>query len=103
MPASADSSINRSRVIERICRRHPQLSSRDVHDAVNLILERMAQALVDHDRVELRGFGTFSLRKRQPRMARNPRTGQSVVVGTRYVPHFKPGKRLRQKLAKQGE
>ena len=98
MPASAQSSINRSKIIERICRRHPQLSTRDVHYAVNLILERMAQALVDHDRVELRGFGTFSLRKRQPRMARNPRTGQSVVVGTRYVPHFKPGKRLRKRL-----
>ncbi len=99
MPKLVRSSINRNEIIERVAQRHPQLSSRDVSDAIKLILGRIGSALVEHDRVELRGFGTFSLRKRQPRMAHNPRTGEQVILGTRYTPYFKPGKRLRKRLS----
>ena len=100
MPARRNAPrINRSHLIARIVRHQLHLSPRDVDEAVKLIFDRVAHALAEHDRVELRGFGSFSLRSRRPRMARNPKTGDRVVLNRRYVPHFKPGKVLREKLS----
>ena len=90
--------INRSQLIERITDKQKHLSPRDVDESVKLIFDHIAEGLSRNDRVELRGFGSFSLRERRPRMACNPRTGDHVMLGTRRVPHFKPGKNLREKL-----
>ena len=100
MPARRNApQINRSHLIARIVRHQLHLSPRDVDEAVKLVFDRVSHALVEHDRVELRGFGSFSLRTRRPRMARNPKTGDRVVLNRRFVPYFKPGKILREKLS----
>ncbi len=91
--------INRSQLIARIARHQLHLAPNDVDDAVKLIFDRITDTLAEHDRVELRGFGTFRLRARPPRLARNPKTGSAVMLNKRYVPHFKPGKVLRETLA----
>ena len=70
----------------------------DVSQAVDIILEEIAQALIEERRVEIRGFGSFSLNYRPPRAARNPKTGEKVDVPAKYVPHFKPGKELRDRV-----
>lgn len=99
MPARANAAqINRSQLISRITSRQKHLSPRDVDEAVKLVFDHIAESMAQNDRVELRGFGSFSLRERQPRMACNPRTGAHVMLGTRHVPHFKPGKSLRERL-----
>ena len=77
---------------------YPHLSKRDVGGIVSTILEEIALELTSGDRVELRGFGAFSVKKRNARIGRNPRTGESVAVDTKVVPHFKTGKELRQRL-----
>ena len=86
--------MTRSELIERISQRNPELPVGDVELAVKGIIERMARALATGQRVEVRGFGSFSLAKRAPRVGRNPRTGESVALGTKYVPRFKAGKAL---------
>ena len=87
--------MTRSELIERISQRYPDLPPMDVEMAVKGIIERMARSLARGQRVEVRGFGSFALAKRAPRVGRNPRTGESVSLGTKYVPRFKAGKVLR--------
>ena len=90
------SGITKSMLIERIAIRYPALPPRDVELAVKAVFERMTRQLVEGGRIELRGFGSFSLHKRRARVGRNPKTGESVVLDTKAVPHFKPGKELRE-------
>ncbi len=87
--------MTRSELIERIARRNPELPATDVELAVKGIIERMSRALARGQRVEVRGFGSFSLAKRAPRVGRNPRTGEAVELGIKHVPRFKAGKALR--------
>lgn len=90
--------MTKSELIERIVTQQGQLSSRDVELAIKTMLEQMAQALSTGDRIEIRGFGSFSLHFRAPRVGRNPKTGQSVTLDGKFVPHFKPGKELRDRV-----
>ena len=92
----------KSELIERIAARNPHLYQRDVEHIVNAILEEVVAALSRGDRVELRGFGAFSVKNRPARTGRNPRTGEQVVVSEKYVPFFKTGKDMRDRL-KPGE
>lgn len=89
-------SITKSLLIERISERYPALPPKDVELAVKAIFERLSRQLVEGGRIELRGFGSFSLHKRKARVGRNPKTGASVVLDSKAVPHFKPGKELRE-------
>ena len=90
------SGITKSMLIERIAIRYPALPPRDVELAVKAIFDRISRQLVEGGRIELRGFGSFSLHKRRARVGRNPKTGESVVLDSKAVPHFKPGKELRR-------
>lgn len=90
--------MTKSELIEKIAISQDQLPPRDVEQAVRMILERMAKALVSKQRIEIRGFGSFSLHYRAPRTGRNPKTGDSVTLSGKYVPHFKPGKDLRDRV-----
>lgn len=90
--------INKSNLIERIYERQPHLTPKDVEVAVKTIVDSMAEALASGGRIEIRGFGSFVLNYRAPRTGRNPRTGESVELSGRYVPHFKPGKQLRENV-----
>lgn len=87
--------MTRSELIERITEQQPHLLPKDVELAVKVILEQLSDALQQGDRIEVRGFGSFSLHYREPRVGRNPKTGQPVHLNAKYVPHFKPGKELR--------
>ena len=88
----------KSELIERIGERIPQLYKRDVDNIVDAILEEVVAALSRGDRVELRGFGAFSLRSRPAHTGRNPRTGEQVTVSKKYVPFFKPGQDIRERI-----
>ena len=88
----------RSELIQRIADENPHLYQRDVERIVNTIFEEVTNAMSRGDRVELRGFGAFSVKKRDARVGRNPRTGESVAVEEKYVPFFKTGKLLRDRL-----
>jgi len=88
----------KSELIARLAELNPHLYQRDVERIVSTIFNEISMALARGDRVELRGFGTFSVKQRQPRTARNPRTGQSVYVGEKHIPFFKTGKELRRRL-----
>ena len=88
----------KSELIARLAELNPHLYQRDVERIVSTIFDEISMALARGDRVELRGFGTFSVKQRQPRTARNPRTGQSVHVGEKHIPFFKTGKELRERL-----
>lgn len=88
----------KSELIARLAELNPHLYQRDVERIVSTIFDEIFMALARGDRVELRGFGTFSVKQRQPRTARNPRTGQSVYVGEKHIPFFKTGKELRRRL-----
>jgi integration host factor subunit beta len=90
--------MTKSELIEILAHKQPQLNSKDVELAVKTILEHMAQVLASGERIEIRGFGSFSLHYRPPRIGRNPKTGESVQLGAKYVPHFKPGKELRERV-----
>ncbi|KUM44216.1 MULTISPECIES: integration host factor subunit beta [Pseudomonas] len=90
--------MTKSELIERIVAYQGQLSSKDVELAIKTMLEQMAQALSTGDRIEIRGFGSFSLHYRAPRTGRNPKTGESVLLDGKFVPHFKPGKELRDRV-----
>ncbi len=92
--------ITKSMLIERIAIQYPALPSRDVELAVKAIFDRMSRQLVEGGRIELRGFGSFSLHRRRARVGRNPKTGESVVLDSKAVPHFKPGKELREAVNK---
>lgn len=88
----------KSELIQRIADRNPHLFQRDVEHIVNAILEEVVAALARGDRVELRGFGAFSVKNRPARTGRNPRTGERVAVTEKYVPFFKTGKDMRERL-----
>ena len=88
----------KSELVQRIADRNRHLYQRDVENIVNAILDEIVEALSRGDRVELRGFGAFSTKKREARTGRNPRTGESVPVDSKAVPVFKTGKELRQRL-----
>ncbi len=88
----------KSELIARLAELNPHLYHRDVERLVSTIFDEISMALARGDRVELRGFGTFSVKQRQPRTARNPRTGQTVFVGEKHAPFFKTGKELRERL-----
>ncbi|MCK9238249.1 MAG: integration host factor subunit beta [Thiopseudomonas sp.] len=90
--------MTKSELVERIATKQDQLSVRDIELAVKALLEQMTQALADGERIEVRGFGSFALNYRAPRTGRNPKTGESVVLEGKYVPHFKPGKELRERV-----
>ncbi len=85
----------KSELIDTIAESSSDLSSRDVEEIVNAVFDEIANALARRDRVELRGFGTFTARRREARTARNPRTGATVKTEAKMVPHFKPGKQLK--------
>lgn len=87
--------MTKSELIDRLAQRFPQLVARDAEEAVRVVLGAMTDALTHGGRIEIRGFGSFSLNYRPPRMGRNPKSGESVHVPGKYVPHFKSGKELR--------
>lgn len=90
--------MTRSDLVARLAERFPQLTQRDTEFAVRTVLDAMADALARGHRIEIRGFGSFSLHFRPPRLGRNPKTGDSVALPGKYVPHFKPGKELRDRV-----
>ena len=90
--------MTKSELIERIAARQTQLSAKDVELAVKTIIEQMSQTLASGERIEIRGFGSFSLHYREPRLGRNPKTGETVQLSGKYVPHFKPGKEMRERV-----
>ncbi len=90
--------MTKSEMIEILSQRQTQLAYRDVELAVKTMLEHMASTLSSGDRIEIRGFGSFSLHYRPPRTGRNPKTGDSVSLIAKYVPHFKPGKEMRERV-----
>lgn len=92
----------RSELIQKIADENPHLYQRDVEKIVNTIFDEIIEALASGDRVELRGFGAFSVKQRGARIGRNPRTGESVHVDEKHVPFFKAGKLLRDRLNGKG-
>lgn len=88
--------MTRSDLVEELAARFGQLTQRDAEIAVMTILDAISDALVQGHRIEIRGFGSFSVNHRQPRLGRNPRSGESVLIPEKRVPHFKPGKALRE-------
>ena len=88
--------MTRSDLVAQLTERFAQLTHRDTEFAVKTILDAMADALARGHRIEIRGFGSFSINRRPPRVGRNPRSGQQVVIPEKLVPHFKPGKALRE-------
>ena len=88
----------RSELVTKVADQNPHLTLRDVEAIVAVVFESITSALSEGRRVELRGFGAFSIRDREARTGRNPRTGTAVEVGAKRVPYFKPGKELRERL-----
>jgi integration host factor subunit beta len=95
--------MTKSELIERLARKNSQLPYKDVELAVKTLLEQMSQALASGNRIEIRGFGSFSLHFRPPRIGRNPKTGASVALAGKHVPHFKPGKEMRERVNQSRE
>ncbi|MCW8932253.1 MAG: integration host factor subunit beta [Gammaproteobacteria bacterium] len=92
--------MTKSELIEALSQKQSQLAYKDVELAVKSMLDLMAQTLASGERIEIRGFGSFSLHYRPPRTGRNPKTGDAVTLASKYVPHFKPGKELRERVNK---
>lgn len=90
--------MTKSELIDVIAKEQSHLAYRDVELAVKCMLEQMSQALATGERIEIRGFGSFSLHYRPPRQGRNPKTGTTVALSGKHVPHFKPGKELRERV-----
>lgn len=90
--------MTRSELVESIARKNPNLLISEIEKIVTVILSSITNALANGDRVEFRGFGVFSIHKRAPRVAQNPRTGAKVSIGDRNIVHFKVGKELHEKL-----
>ena len=90
--------MTKSELIEALAETQRHLSHADVDMAVRAIIDQMSAALSSGERIEIRGFGSFSLHFRPPRMGRNPKTGESVALPGKHVPHFKPGKELRERV-----
>jgi integration host factor subunit beta len=94
--------MTRSELIAELARLNPHLMQRDVEAIVATVFDEITAALARGDRVELRGFGAFSVKGREPRVGRNPRTGEPVEVGSKRMPFFKTGKELRERINKAG-
>ena len=90
--------MTKSELIEALALRQTHLAFTDVELAVRNVIEQMSSALANGERIEIRGFGSFSLHYRPPRMGRNPKTGDAVALPGKHVPHFKPGKELRERV-----
>jgi len=90
--------MTKSEIIEKIAQKQIHLPLKDVELSIKHILDLMSATLSDGERIEIRGFGSFSLHYRAPRIGRNPKTGESVSLSGKYVPHFKPGKDLKMKV-----
>ncbi len=90
--------MTKSELIEALAQKQSQLTYKDVELAVKTMLDHMASTLASGERIEIRGFGSFSLHFRPPRTGRNPKTGDAVTLASKYVPHFKPGKELRERV-----
>ncbi len=90
--------MTKSELIARLATANPHLYQRDIERIVTTIFDEITEALASGDRVELRGFGAFSVKQRGARVGRNPRTGDSVSVSEKFIPYFKTGKQLREKL-----
>jgi integration host factor subunit beta len=95
--------MTRSDLVEELAERFRQLTHKDAESAVKAILDAMSEAMARGHRIEIRGFGSFSINRRPPRMGRNPRSGQSVAIPEKRVPHFKPGKALREAVDERTE
>jgi len=95
---SNDTSLTKSDLIEKLASSQSQLERRDVELAVKGILEKMSAELASGNRIEIRGFGSFSLHFRAARIGRNPKSGDAVALAGKHVPHFKPGKNLRERV-----
>ncbi|MGA0609114.1 integration host factor subunit beta [Caldimonas sp. KR1-144] len=95
--------MTRSDLVARLGERFSQLTHRDAEFAVKTILDAMSDALARGHRIEIRGFGSFSINRRPPRIGRNPRSGEQVVIPEKLVPHFKPGKALREAVDERSE
>lgn len=94
--------MTKSELIAHLAERFPQLVAKDADYAVKMILDAMTDALARGDRIEIRGFGSFALNYRPPRTGRNPKSGEKVLVPEKYVPHFKAGKELRERVDLSG-
>ncbi len=92
--------ITKSELIEKIAQKQNHLQHKDIELSVKSVIEQMSDALSSGERIEIRGFGSFSLHFRPPRVGRNPKTGETVSLPGKYVPHFKPGKELRERVNK---
>jgi integration host factor subunit beta len=90
--------VTKSELIQALSERQPHLELPDVELAVKTLIDQMTEALAHGERIEVRGFGSFSLHFRPPRMGRNPKTGEVVALSGKFVPHFKPGKELRERV-----
>ena len=90
--------MTKSELIEILAYKRNDIPYRDVEQAVRTLLEQMSESLAGGERIEIRGFGSFSLHFRPPRIGRNPKTGDAVTLVGKYVPHFKPGKELRERV-----
>lgn len=93
-----EASLTKSGLIESLARKQSHLPPKDVELAVKGLLEKMSRELASGERIEIRGFGSFSLHFREPRIGRNPKSGDAVALRGKYVPHFKPGKELRERV-----
>ncbi|MGL5006347.1 MAG: integration host factor subunit beta [Plesiomonas sp.] len=90
--------MTKSELIERLTTQQSHLSAKVVEDAIKEMLDHMGDTLANGERIEIRGFGSFSLHYRAPRVGRNPKTGDKVELEGKHVPHFKPGKELRERV-----
>jgi len=93
--------MTKSELIAKLTVRFPQLVAKDADFSVRILLDALVAALERGDRIETRGFGSFEIRRKPPRIGRNPRTGEKVKVPAKYVPHFKAGKELRERVDKR--
>ena len=98
--SATENAVTKSELMEQLAKKQTQLAFKDIELAVKTMLEQMTQSLATGERIEIRGFGSFSLHFRPPRMGRNPKTGDPVPLAGKYVPHFKPGKELRERVNK---
>jgi len=90
--------MTRSELIDVLAMKHNHLNLKDVELSVKIIIEHIAQSLSNGERIEIRGFGSFSLHHRKARVGRNPKTGEAVALTPKYAPHFKPGKELKERV-----
>lgn len=95
--------LNKSDLILRISEKNQNLSEPQVEEAIKIMIDQMISVLAANQRIEIRGFGSFALHHRQPRLGRNPKTGEKVSVSAKAVPHFKPGKALRDAVNEQAK